>query len=203
MTEKLLEMQREKEHWNSFNEKQDFENAVWASNDKKIPDCIEMIVPHIEHRMTGGCRVFDLGCGVGRLLYPIAKMYPNVLFTGIDFSEKMLDYASRLQNITYMQNDGQAIPYPANHFDAGYSMIMFQHIENSCVAAYLKEVSRVLKPGGVFRFQFVEGEQQHFLSHHATLDEVKKWCEDAGVKITGMDVGIYSVWRWVTVVKNN
>lgn len=197
-------MIKEKQHWNSFGSDEDLTKAVWFDSDKKIDECLNMIIPSLAHHLTDRfATVFDLGCGVGRLLHPFAEKHESIHFVGIDFSEKMIEVAERksLQNVRYCLNDGLTIPFTDNCLDAGYSMIMFQHIPRPNFAGYLKEVSRVLKEGGTFRFQFVEGTEDVFLSHHLTLREVRAYIEAAGLRCTAVDNGIYDVWKWITVKK--
>lgn len=195
-------MKKEQEFWQSFTDPVAVSNAIWAHQDKKISECLNMIVPHLKNRLKkSGGKVFDLGCGNGRLLYPFAKSYPWLAFTGIDFSRPMIENAMPNTNINYVLNDGATIPFPDNYFDCGYSMIMFQHIPNNNFADYLTEVGRVLRKGGLFRFQFVEGDQHHFLSHNALMSDVIEWVMDAGLKCTSFDTGIYDVWKWVTIQK--
>lgn len=194
-------MTEEKKHWESFKDAVSVSKAIWADEDKKIDECLDMIIPPLRSKLKEGSRIFDLGCGNGRLLRPLSEKYPYTYFTGIDFSAPMIEFAIRNSNIIYILNDGETMPSSDNYFDGGYSMIMFQHITNENFVAYLKEIARALKPDGVFVFQFVEGVQQHFLSHNATAGEVRKWVSDAGMKVVSLTGGIYEVWKWVTVKK--
>lgn len=191
----------EKSHWESFKDADAVNRAIWNHDDKKVDACLNMIIPALETKLNPGSRIFDLGCGTGRLLVPFAKRYTDVDFLGIDFSAPMIKFAVAAHNIYYRKNDGITIPIIDEYFDAGFSMIMFQHIENEVFANYLKEVARVLKHGGIFRFQFVEGVQQHFLSHHALVSDVDKWIVDAGLVAVSLDSGLDDVWKWVTVIK--
>lgn len=192
---------KEKEHWESFTDPVAVSRAIWDHEDKKVDECLGMITPHLKSKLKPGFIIFDLGCGNGRLLRPLSERHPNTDFVGIDFSSPMIEFAMGNENIAYVQNDGSTIPFDDNCFDGGYSMIMFQHITNVSFANYLKEVSRVLKPDGIFVFQFVEGVQQHFLSHNATVEDVMKWVNDAGMKCFSLQKGIYDVWQWAAIKK--
>ncbi len=194
-------MKKEKQHWESFKDSVSVSKAIWADEDKKIDECLDMIIPSLISKLKEGNRIFDLGCGNGRLLRPLSEKYPYTYFTGIDFSTPMIEFAMGNSNIIYILNDGETMPCSDNYFDGGYSMIMFQHITNENFVAYLKEIARALKPDGIFIFQFVEGQQQHFLSHNATVDDVKKWVTDAGMRVVSLTGGIYEVWKWITVKK--
>lgn len=194
-------MKEEKQHWNSFKDAVSVSKAIWADEDKRVDECLRMITPALKSKLKKGSSILDLGCGNGRLLYPLSLRYRSVNFVGVDFSAAMLRFAMDGKNIMYARNDGVTIPFDDNYFEGGYSMIMFQHIPNENFEGYLKEVYRVLKPGGIFIFQFVEGVQQHFLSHHAILEEVLTWISDAGLKHISTHNGIYPAWKWVTTQK--
>lgn len=194
-------MTQEKQHWESFKDAVSVSKAIWADEDKKVNECLRMITPALRSKLKHGNNILDLGCGNGRLLHPLSLKYRSVDFVGVDFSAAMLRFAMDGENIIYAQNDGVTIPFDDNYFHGGYSMIMFQHIPNENFAGYLKEVYRVLRPEGIFIFQFVEGVQRHFLSHHAAVDSVMKWVSDAGMRCLSLDDGIYYEWKWMAIQK--
>jgi SAM-dependent methyltransferase len=102
--------------------------------------------------------VLEIGCGVGRFLKPLACRFR--LACGVDISENMLtsamDYCSCLPNIVLRQTDGSRLDFIADaSFDYVVSAGVFQHITDfSAIASLCREALRVLKPGGVFLFQF-------------------------------------------------
>lgn len=66
-----------------------------------------------------------------------------------------------------------------------------------------KETYRVLKPGGIFRFQFIEGIEQEPFSNHYSLDDMKQWLNDAGLEFVKADQGLcHFQWTWVTAKKS-
>jgi ubiquinone/menaquinone biosynthesis C-methylase UbiE len=97
-------------------------------------------------------KVLDLGCGTGRLLERLATKFPHLRGTGLDLSPKMLRMA-RLSNrhhprLIYVEGKAEALPFGEGQFDAVFNTISFLHyLEPQQV---LKEVARVLKPGGHF-----------------------------------------------------
>ena len=63
--------------------------------------------------------------------------------------------AEGISNCEILENNGTDLSlFSDNYFDFCYSFIVFQHIpDKKIVEEYIKEVSRVLKPGCLFRFQ--------------------------------------------------
>ena len=111
----------------------------------------------IENKETSNMNILEIGCGIGRILIPMRKIFGNV--TGIDISSEMVQlgqkYVSDIPNCNIVENNGTDLAeFSDNSFDFCYSFIVFQHIpEKQIVENYIKEVSRILKLGCLFRFQ--------------------------------------------------
>jgi len=102
-------------------------------------------------------RMLEIGCGVGRMTRMLARIFGHV--TGVDVSEEMIRQARQntadLDNVDLITGDGCTLPgVPDSCCDFAFSFIVFQHIPSyDVIASYCKEVYRVLKPGGLFKFQ--------------------------------------------------
>jgi SAM-dependent methyltransferase len=87
--------------------------------------------------------------------------------------EKARLYCSRRQNVHVSVTDGTLGGFAEASLDFVYSYIVFQHIpEVGPIAAYASEAARVLRPGGLFRFQ-VDGRWQLRREGSETYDGVK------------------------------
>jgi demethylmenaquinone methyltransferase / 2-methoxy-6-polyprenyl-1,4-benzoquinol methylase len=105
-------------------------------------------------------RILDICCGTGDLsisLFQLADYKPEI--TGVDFSRLMLDEAEKKapvkapgNNIKFVEAEVSNLPFPDNHFDCVCISFAFRNLtyRNPHTADYLKEVFRVLKPGGQF-----------------------------------------------------
>jgi demethylmenaquinone methyltransferase / 2-methoxy-6-polyprenyl-1,4-benzoquinol methylase len=105
-------------------------------------------------------RILDICCGTGDLsisLFRLADYKPEI--TGMDFSRLMLDEAEKKatekapgSNIKFIEADVASLPFPDNYFDCVGISFAFRNLtyKNPRTADYLKEVKRVLKPGGQF-----------------------------------------------------
>lgn len=119
-------------------------------------------------RPSDGEVMLEIGCGAGRMTKAFAELFTTV--HAIDVSETMIELArERLvshDNVVLHTTTGTDLSvFPDNFFDFCYSYIVFQHLPTpELTLRYVAEVSRVLKPGGVFRFQVKE-----------TLWEWKRW----------------------------
>jgi len=95
--------------------------------------------------------LLDLCCGTGALSRDLARIVPEGLVDGVDFSAKMLEVARARRspgNIVYHQADVLALPFPNDFFDGAAMGYSLRNIVD--VPACLREITRVLKPGASF-----------------------------------------------------
>jgi ubiquinone/menaquinone biosynthesis methyltransferase len=101
-------------------------------------------------------RALDLACGTGDLTRLLARRYPGGSVDGIDLTPAMLARARRRRglrqaaNVCFRLGDLGRLPYPSVSFDlvtGGYALRNAPDLEES-----LREVLRVLKPGGTAAF---------------------------------------------------
>lgn len=109
-------------------------------------------------------RVLEIGCGVGRLVKPLAGRVSRVV--GVDLSEEMIrrarEYCAGLPNVELLRTDGRLDSLPDASFDFVFSHIVFQHLPRKAyVEAYFRDAFRLLAPGGTFRVQ-VDGRSRQF-----------------------------------------
>ena len=92
----------------------------------------------------------DLGCGTGEILKLILQEDTHKELCGIDLSEKMLAVAkSKLpEQVKLILGDSESLPFSDNTFDVVYCNDSFHHYP--ALQNVLREVYRVLKPGGTF-----------------------------------------------------
>lgn len=100
-----------------------------------------------------GEAVLDIGCGVGvDTLIASMMVGPTGKAVGIDLTAEMLERAKTnlkltdLENVTFKKASGENLPFEDNSFDVVISNGVINLIPDK--TATLKEVMRVLKPGG-------------------------------------------------------
>jgi ubiquinone/menaquinone biosynthesis C-methylase UbiE len=100
-----------------------------------------------------GDRVLDLGCGTGALSLQAKRRHPEALVTGLDPDAKALERARAAASREGLAFDlkegfGDALPFEAASFERVVSSLMFHHLDSAGRAATLREIARVLVPGG-------------------------------------------------------
>lgn len=95
--------------------------------------------------VRSGDRVLDACCGTGDLALEAERAGGRV--TGLDFSARMLERARRKSaSIDWVRGDVLALPFPDGGFDAATVGFGIRNVED--LEAGLRELSRVLRPGG-------------------------------------------------------
>lgn len=114
-----------------------------------------------------GHRVLDVGCGTGTLAIAIKRRHRDVDVTGLDPDPKALARARRKADragVSIRLDTGFAdrLPYDAASFDRVFSSFMFHHVPAESREPMLREVRRVLKPGGSLHLvDFAASEHGH------------------------------------------
>ena len=98
--------------------------------------------------------VLDAGCGYGRLVHQLLARVPGLSAVGVDASESMLQEArSRLKGrFVGARAVLESLPFPNHAFDAVICIGVIMHVRDD--AASLRELGRVLKPGGTLVLSF-------------------------------------------------
>jgi ubiquinone/menaquinone biosynthesis C-methylase UbiE len=127
-------------------------------------------------------RALEVGCGPGRLMRPMSRHFAEI--HGIDVSDEMIALAREklrdIPNAHVHLGDGSRLGmFEDETFNFVYSYAVFQHIPSrEVVMEYLREVHRVLVPGGYARLQ-LNGLPR-------SLDE--RYTTWAGARFTGMEI---------------
>jgi SAM-dependent methyltransferase len=181
---------------------------VWSDHDpakweKAADKCVDYFREQL-NPVWGEHKLFvEIGCGVGRLTHRLARKDSPPHFIGLDVSPRMIDLATEheLPNETFIVNNGRTLK-DIHKADAIYSMLTFQHIPRHAFFSYLEEIGRALKPGGLFCFQYVEGDSENRLAHETSRYQVIDKLCDHGLNATVANHGFMEDrWTWITGVK--
>ncbi len=103
--------------------------------------------------IKSGFRVLDIGCGTGSMAVMIKRMHPTAEVVGIDPDPMALSVAERKAkraglSVEFNRGFADHMPYADASFERVFSSFMFHHLAADEKTATLREIRRVLKPGG-------------------------------------------------------
>ena len=97
-------------------------------------------------------RWLDFGCGSGRIARHVARAPYVGRLSGVDVDAKAVSWLAR----AFPSGDFRAIdrepptPLPASSFDVVYAVSVFSHFDEAATDAWLGEIARLLRDGGLF-----------------------------------------------------
>ena len=147
----------------------------------------------IENNNKSWNNVLEIGCGIGRLLVPLADKHNECNFYGIDISDEMIRLAPKRNNIKYQE--------VTDKLDLVYSMLVFQHIEHLEKINYIKLAYEKLNVGGNLFFQFVIGEENSPYSYQTSKSEIDNILKEIGFKNLIFTNHMHPQWMFVRATK--
>lgn len=133
----------------------------WAGGEEDL----DLLLSALDARVEAGDEVVELGCGIGRLTRAIAARARSV--RALDVSARMIELAREhnpgLGKVEWIVGDGTSLAGIADaSADVCISHVVLQHIPEPAVSlGYIREMGRVLRPGGWAAFQFSNDPRPH------------------------------------------
>jgi SAM-dependent methyltransferase len=148
-------------------------------------------------------KILDVGCGTGRIAKVLQGFLDNGKYDGFDVNEHFVDYCKssivdkkfdfrfcNVQNDEYnpagdISPEAFEFPYGDRSFDRVCAIGVFNHLELPWAFQYVREITRVLKPKGIFfgtffllngiSMPYVRNKENHPLKFEIETDDV--WYE--------------------------
>ncbi len=173
---------------------------------EKMEDELKRLSPTANRRTW---RALEIGCGPGRLMKPLSRNFGEI--HGVDVADEMVALArERLSGIAHahvhLASGASLAQFADQSFDFVYSYAVFQHIpDRDVILSYMREICRVLKPGGIFRGQFngmpvTAGEKYNtWAGVRFTSAEIREFTREHQLdllELSGMDTQyLWTTWR--------
>ncbi|MBT3362707.1 MAG: class I SAM-dependent methyltransferase [Chloroflexi bacterium] len=140
----------------------------------------------------------DIGCGSGR--YMLDACERNLSYQGMDPSKIMLQHAAKLSPAACLcQAEITRLPLQSETSDIVICMGLLEHLLQQTYMRAIKEISRIVKPGGLFVFdlrnkfnpflwwQYRRESKDNYTLRTMTIQEMKKSIESYGFKVRKME----------------
>ena len=159
-------------------------------------------------------RALEVGCGPGRLMLPMSRHFGEI--HGVDISPEMVQLAREnvkgiLNAHVHLTEHSDLRMFKSNTFDFAYSYAVFQHIPSrDIVLNYLREMARVLKPGGILCCQLRgappapsgEHEPETWTGCVILWDDIVQFAERSGLSLVAAS-GVRTQYMLLTARKPN
>ncbi|MCB9633564.1 MAG: methyltransferase domain-containing protein [Sandaracinus sp.] len=125
------------------------------------------LVPGLDYRP--GEKLLEIGCGVGAVLAVLGEHFPGLNLTGVDLVPSQIaaakdELASRGLSADLRVADAGALPFDDASFDHVYGVWVLEHVREP--HPILREVRRVLRPGGTVAFHETDYAMFHVFPDH-------------------------------------
>jgi SAM-dependent methyltransferase len=157
--------------------------------------------------LTDGQLVADIGCGSGRLACQLAP-FSGIRYLGTDVVQSLLDHAAKLsarEDWRFVLTAGTEIPARDNKVDFVCFFSVFTHLLHEDTFRYFREAARVLKPGGLMVFSFLEFEVEchwqtfidsvnrpdrgNHLNQFIDRNAIRAWAKHTGLELVRIEDG--------------
>lgn len=127
---------------------------------------------HFAERLRGRGIICDMGCGPGHIARYLADKSLDMV--GVDLSPGMLEQAAALNpDIEFYRGNMLALEEPDNIWAGIVAFYSIIHIPRAEILAALREMRRVLKPGGLLLLAFhigdAEGHETEMWGHEVAI----------------------------------
>ena len=105
--------------------------------------------------LKGGEKALDIGCGPGNLDLMLAELLEEGAVCAIDIAPKMIEVATRKAKerrygIDYRVGSSISLPHQDEEFDVAFTCLVYHHLIYREKEDSLREIYRILKPGGKY-----------------------------------------------------
>jgi ubiquinone/menaquinone biosynthesis C-methylase UbiE len=155
-----------------------------------------------------GCSLIDVGCGSGRLASQVSSKFGDtVSYLGTDVVPELLAYAkaNAIASYKFSLVEECVIPVPDGSADFVALFSIFTHLLRSEIESYMREIGRVLRPGGKLIFSYLELPRHAKIfaytvmatilrrrkveNHFTSVRVINRWAQDSGFVVEAIMPG--------------
>ena len=142
---------------------------------------------HSELPSDAPCRILDFGCGCGRVIRYFSKLTDNAEFHGSDIDPEAIGWCQ--QNLAHLGQfvvnpTSPPLPFEDNFFDFIFSISVFTHLPEDMEHAWLAELRRVTKPGGLL---LLTSHGDHLLTPYVPEETLRQFLQSGFYYLVGAE----------------
>ena len=128
-----------------------YNSSFYSSGQQQVSD-IEAFLQSNGKSFNDFATILDFGCGCGRTLIPLSQLVPTERVYGSDIDGEAIHWL-KTHHPSFGDLDVNGIRPPTKYaddtFDFIYVISVFTHLPEDMQLAWLEELHRIMKPGGV------------------------------------------------------
>jgi len=144
-----------------------------------------------------GLRLLDAGCGPGSITVGLAAAVAPAEVIGLDSAPAVLDQARQcaraagLSNVRFEAGSVLDLPFANDSFDVAFAHTLLEHVGD--VRAALRELGRVVRPGGLIALRDVDWDARSLAPTDAAIEAAadlyaRVWRHNGGHPRCGRDL---------------
>lgn len=120
------------------------------------------ILDEVNSHLPAAPTILDWGCGPARITRHLHSLSPNATVYSSDPNSMTINWVQRSFPSIYstIQSHTPPLPFASNYFDLVIGFSVLTHLPIEQTKLWLKELNRILKPGGVL---WISSHGQHFI----------------------------------------
>jgi ubiquinone/menaquinone biosynthesis C-methylase UbiE len=125
----------------------------FLAQSQRAADTIRDVVARTGRRLESLDAVLDFGCGCGRVMRRWAGV-SGPSFFGSDYNPNLIKWCRDNLRFGQFEVNGLAppLPFADDQFDLLYALSVFTHLTEPLQHEWMRELRRVIKPGGLILF---------------------------------------------------
>lgn len=119
--------------------------------------------------LTSQCRVLDVGCAKGFMLFDMQRLISGITVAGLDVSDYAITHALESMRPYLQVGNVLSLPYEDNAFDVVVSVTTIHNLDLDGCAQALQEVERVSRRGAFVTLDAYRNEEEKQRMHDWNL----------------------------------